>query len=313
MRQPARGCDGSQALWSRLPSEAQQRRRPRLPRQGPWSQRPPRAPEHRVVGGNHERRLQRRKKPLLASAGIFVAAVLGQVAGQGRLECHEKCTKCHLFDYSLEWHCLECEPGYELWVDGCIAPCPARQYRYGYDCFDCPANCEKCVGPLRHECKKCDPGFELDARSVCMKSCQDGAFPSLDGLRCPDCNPYCKTCLDAYEISCTSCFEGYYLRVLNERTQSGQCMMTCPLGFYRDAPTDVRCLACSKSCANCTSADLCFKCEEGSSLHRGYCYVNASMSEREAINFENFLESGAGIQWDQDQAPQWQDLFRSDL
>ena len=36
---------------------------------------------------------------------------------------------------------LECNPGFDLWVDGCFLPCPIGEYRYGYTCEKCYANC----------------------------------------------------------------------------------------------------------------------------------------------------------------------------
>lgn len=228
-------------------------------------------------------------------------------------KCHSKCTKCHLFDYNMEWHCLECEEGYELWVDDCALPCRAGQYRYGYNCVACTRNCLECVGPLQHECVSCKPGYVLDFRGVCVRACLNGTFPGIDGESCLPCNPYCKTCIAGSEISCTDCYDDYDLRILEPRTKSGQCMWLCPSGgFYRDAPTDLRCLSCSESCIKCKSADWCEECDGGFNLYRGYCYTNVTFSEREAVNFANFLESGAGIQWDESTAPSWELLMGSD-
>merc|ERR1712014_118114 len=98
--------------------------------------------------------------------------------------CHERCSKCHLFDYNMEWHCTECDPGYELWVDGCFLPCPEGQYRYGYKCENCPQYCKRCVGGMKHECRECQDGFLLDFRGVCMRKCPEGEFTNLNGYDC---------------------------------------------------------------------------------------------------------------------------------
>ena len=51
--------------------------------------------------------------------------LLGLQATWAQVEmCHPECKTCHLFDHDLSWHCLECNPGYDLWVDGCFLPCP---------------------------------------------------------------------------------------------------------------------------------------------------------------------------------------------
>lgn len=225
--------------------------------------------------------------------------------------CHPMCTKCHLFDYNSEWHCLECQAGYDLWVDGCFLPCPDGKYRYGYDCQDCPANCKKCSGSLPHECNECEDGFMLDFRGLCVRSCGDNFYPDLNGEQCAACNEFCRTCIDQWELSCTSCYNQYYLRIVEPRTHSGQCMLECPLGYFRDAPQDLRCISCANLCGNCSSLDKCNECEPGGNLYRGICYTNSSASEREAVNFENYLKSGAGMQWNPDDAPHWEVLMGS--
>merc|ERR1719197_912367 len=69
--------------------------------------------------------------PRGSHSGVRVATA------QGIQKCHKQCAKCHLFDYNMEWHCVECKPGYTLWVDGCFEPCPRMYFRYGYDCLHC--------------------------------------------------------------------------------------------------------------------------------------------------------------------------------
>eukprot|EP00928_Gymnodinium_smaydae_P081502 TRINITY_DN6500_c0_g1_i2.p1 TRINITY_DN6500_c0_g1~~TRINITY_DN6500_c0_g1_i2.p1 ORF type:complete len:336 (-),score=63.92 TRINITY_DN6500_c0_g1_i2:161-1141(-) len=226
-----------------------------------------------------------------------------------RVKCHEKCKTCHLFDFNMEWHCIECMDGYELWVDGCFLPCPDGQFRFGYNCEPCTDNCQSCVGSLLHECTKCKPGFEFDPRGVCLKTCPEGTFPSLDGRTCRECNAYCRTCIAEFEISCLSCYEDYSLRILDPATQSGQCMLDCPDKFYRDAPTDLRCISCPELCATCTDPNSCTSCVDIANLYRGACYVNFSASSDEGVNFKKFLNSGAGIQWDEAEAPSWKELM----
>eukprot|EP00929_Paragymnodinium_shiwhaense_P080474 TRINITY_DN41978_c0_g1_i1.p1 TRINITY_DN41978_c0_g1~~TRINITY_DN41978_c0_g1_i1.p1 ORF type:complete len:354 (-),score=66.03 TRINITY_DN41978_c0_g1_i1:142-1077(-) len=246
----------------------------------------------------------------MAAVTCSAAALVGLLGVQAQdLKCHEKCAKCHLFDYNLEWHCIQCEPGYELWVDGCFLPCEEGKFRYGYECLPCPKNCAKCVGSLPHECMECRRGYTRDMRGLCLRECGWGKYPALDGESCPDCNAYCRTCIAGSEISCTSCYESYRLRVLQPRTQSGQCMWDCPSGFFRDAPTDLRCMSCSKFCTNCTSLDTCYGCENVATLYRGVCYKNSSIAEQEETNFLTYLESGAGIQWEPESSPKWEILM----
>lgn len=231
-----------------------------------------------------------------------------QVAAQIQ-KCHAKCKKCHLFDYNLEWHCLECEEGYVLWVDGCIGPCEVGYYRYGYQCLPCTSHCDTCIGSHPHECTKCSPGFEFDFRQLCVRTCPNGYYVDVDGITCKECDSYCKTCIAGSQVSCTTCFEGYSLRVLEEHTQTGECNQDCRVGFFRDAPDDMRCVQCTKYCNNCSSVDMCFGCEEGATLFNNRCYPHVNSTLGGPINFETYLQSGAGIVWDDEDAPNWEILM----
>jgi len=240
-----------------------------------------------------------------------------------QLECHPKCKTCHLFDYNLEWHCTECLPGYTLWVDGCYEDCPAGQYRNGTQCEDCYkyclpddpdtcyAHCVSCVGDLRHECTECEAGYHFDTRNVCVKDCDGGEFPTIDGESCGECDSLCYRCLTEHKISCTACYQGYYLKVVDEGTQSGECMAECPDGFYRDSPDDTtRCLQCAEYCLSCHSKDLCFVCDEGAELLFGVCTSTAQDVDTVALDFDNFLDSGAGVVWDTSAEPVWGEIRR---
>lgn len=220
-------------------------------------------------------------------------------------KCHEKCSKCHLFDYNKEWHCVECMPGYTLWVDGCFLPCPVTQFRYGYECMNCGMHCDECVGPLDQECTKCSAGYHLSWRGTCVRDCSRGSFPLADGSGCGTCNPYCRRCVAEFMISCTQCFQGYDLRIREPKTQSGECMQSCAAPFFRDSADDLRCIQCSQYCLSCNTLYNCTKCEDFCTLHNGICYATANVAVNEGINFDKYLLSGAGKQYDDASAPDW--------
>lgn len=225
--------------------------------------------------------------------------------------CHPKCATCHLFDYDMSWHCVECSPGYDLWVDGCFLPCPLGQYRYGYECMPCTAYCNRCVGTRRHECLECSRGWKFDMRGLCLRECEDAFFPSLDGSSCGECNPYCRTCLSEYRISCTSCYAGYKLRALDVNTSSGECMQICPEGYFRDSTTDLRCIQCGENCVQCDSLENCSRCEDGSTLHRGLCYPIPDFVVSSKVDFDTYMDSGAGLSTDltDPSRPSWKNLM----
>lgn len=253
------------------------------------------------------------KCPALSSilaATVFVAPPRCRDCGLHSVEaqiqrCHEKCKKCHLFDYNQEWHCLECFPGYALWVDGCFLPCPQGEFRYGYDCQKCGIHCEECVGTLDHECLKCLPGYHLSYTNRCVKDCPRGKYTEDDGSGCGKCNAYCKTCIAQYMTSCTSCYDGYTLRIHEPYTKSGECMQRCPDPYFRDSANDLRCIQCGEYCLKCNSLYNCSKCESYTTLSNGKCYNTAQVAVSEGISFKDYLESGAGKQWTGD-GPSWE-------
>mmetsp|Transcript_12956 Transcript_12956/g.22478 ORF Transcript_12956/g.22478 Transcript_12956/m.22478 type:complete len:280 (-) Transcript_12956:9-848(-) len=219
--------------------------------------------------------------------------------------CHPECQTCHLFDFDQSWHCLECKPGFDLWVDGCFLPCPIGEYRYGYTCEKCYANCNVCVGGLAHECQVCADGYTFDFRGLCVRQCGIGRYASADGLRCDDCDAYCRACIAGSRIACTTCYSGYTLRVLDTKTNTGECMQDCPKGFFRDAPNDLRCIQCGKYCLDCNSLYNCFECQTGATLFRGICYLDPTGTVDTTVDLQTYLSSGAGATWDSNDAPSW--------
>lgn len=225
-------------------------------------------------------------------------------------KCHDKCIKCHLFDYNNEWHCVQCAEGYTLWVDGCFLPCPRTKFRYGYECLSCGMHCDECVGPLDQECVKCSEGYHLSWRGTCIKNCARNEYPLSDGSGCGTCNPYCKTCMAEYLVSCTSCFDGYTLRIQEPNTRSGECMQNCRAPYFRDAADDLRCIQCAEYCLQCNSLYNCTSCEPGCTLFNGICYFTADIAVNEGMNFDKFMNSGAGKQWPDDvTGPLWLDVL----
>merc|ERR1712205_66525 len=206
-------------------------------------------------------------------------------------KCHPKCKVCHLFDHDLAWHCIECQPGYALWVDGCFEPCPAGHFRNGYGCEKCTTNCDECNGPHPHECSKCASGYNFDFRNLCVRKCKKKWFADFATNECLPCHTFCGTCLERYMTSCTSCFDGYKLRIQKPRAKTGQCMQLCPGGFFRASSDSLRCIQCSEGCAACMSIYNCTECQANYFLRYGYCYPYPA-AEYTGITFDQFLQSG---------------------
>jgi hypothetical protein len=130
-------------------------------------------------------------------------------------------------------------------------------------------------------------------------------YASADGLRCDDCDAYCRACIAGSRIACTTCYSGYTLRVLDTKTNTGECMQDCPKGFFRDAPNDLRCIQCGKYCLDCNSLFNCFECQAGATLFRGICYLDPTGTVDTTVDLQTYLSSGAGATWDSNDAPSW--------
>lgn len=226
-------------------------------------------------------------------------------------ECSINCERCHLFDYDLQWRCVKCQDGWELWNDCCRQACGQGYYAYGCECKRCTDNCASCVGPEQHECTECAYGFTLDFRGMCVRDCNPGWYP-IAGDQCAPCDPYCLTCLTGTVVSCLSCHSGYNLTVRENATATGECMQACPGGFFRDASADTRCLECAAHCDNCTDYDHCTLCEPGATLWYGICYPFVDTAAAAAVDFDTYMDSGAGVTWDWEEAPDWQELTDPD-
>lgn len=246
----------------------------------------------------------------LAATTILLCCRLPAVRAQ-IYECNSNCESCHLFDFDLKWRCVKCKDGFDLWNDCCREPCGPGFFPYGCDCGQCTANCVSCVGPQSHECVECAPGFKHDFRGLCVRDCAFNEY-AHQGITCESCNPYCLTCLAGSQVSCTSCFEGYTLVIRNNETGSGECMENCPQRFFRDASTDLRCLQCAQYCDNCTDYDHCQQCEPLATLWYGICYPFVDAAAAAAVDFDSYMESGSGVQWEWEDAPDWQELMDPD-
>merc|ERR1712048_1266672 len=100
---------------------------------------------------------------------------------------------------------------------------------------------------------------------------------------------YCKECFQGEMLHCTACAEGYRLRIVDPLTKSGECMLQCPKGFFRDAPDDQRCIQCAAHCAECDSPHNCFKCNADSTLFNGICYQTPKAAVQEAITMAMYM------------------------
>merc|ERR1719456_1376829 len=189
---------------------------------------------------------------------VALLAVAAAVGTDGK--CVDGCIRCQRVDWKDEWQCLECPEGQTLWLNGCYPPCGASEFRNGPACEPCGRNCDVCTGPEPHECMQCADGFEFDFRKLCLAVCPIGQYAAGEnGEYCEDCDSSCRNCVAQWESSCTECTDQEYtLRVLDERTGSGECLRNCDMGYFRESPGDLRCIQCHLNCNRCVDR---YECE----------------------------------------------------
>lgn len=191
--------------------------------------------------------------------------------------------------------CLSCNSGTFLHLGQCLSSCPSTRYwadSISNTCQPCwsssiaPFSCLTCDSPSSSSCFTCDPGYFLypSPRGQCLQTCPDGYWPNPSTNACDTCwinavvntDPYsCETCIGGgYSDQCSSCFAGSFLHP----NTGGQCISSCPSGFWQDTYTRT-CQPCWSSssppytCATCYgSRDTnCLSCHDGSFLHQGQC------------------------------------------
>lgn len=161
--------------------------------------------------------------------------------------------------------------------NACVEKCPGGYYVEGKGervCRLCYFSCESCDGHHSQQCVTCKPGFfkhggscadtcpdRLDDTHVMRRSFVNGGyqlnmfdllfshFGNVSSKVCERCDPSCSKCVGRGNTKCLSCRQGYvYLK------HSGQCLKSCPPGFYKDKWT-ATCLKCDPTCKTCSGEE----------------------------------------------------------
>ncbi|EAR83178.2 hypothetical protein TTHERM_01006490 (macronuclear) [Tetrahymena thermophila SB210] len=180
--------------------------------------------------------------------------------------CTSPCAEC--VDSATK--CTKCDKP-NLYLDDfqCVLNCQNKKYKDDATmrCEKCNIQCGNCTGPFSNQCTSCDleDGFLLD--TTCVQDCGDGYFPVSDpAYVCSKCHKSCKTCKSpGLNTSCTSCNNQYL-------TPQGQCMDTCPIGYYQD-PSIYLCKQCHETCETCSDqySISCLTCRPGRYYLNGLC------------------------------------------
>ena len=103
---------------------------------------------------------------------------------------------------------------------------------------NCHANCATCYGALNTECFSCRSGFYYFENNTCLAGCAAGLFLLVNQLN----------------------------------TTTGECLASCPQGYYHSG---TNCLACETGCLSCNDANVClaWSAVEEESLWRKFLVV----------------------------------------
>jgi len=199
--------------------------------------------------------------------------------------------------------CLECADGFYFDFRGiCTRICPDGQYPAcdGCDtCNDCHPSCATCVAGYKVSCQSCTSAeYTLRIRDKrtqsgeCLRNCPKGYFrPTSDDVRCVQCQLECMDCNDRYWCEAEKC----------PRANPGEIVVPDTEGM-KITITDEDWRTCLEP-GNCTTPRTdC--CKDGYDWYRGMCYGKPGKAAA-AIDFQSYLNSGAGKQWDDNDAPQW--------
>lgn len=162
-------------------------------------------------------------------------------------KCTDGCILCINDDDS----CINCDQGFKLNGNRCIADCKPKFYADSTGiCRPCESSCNECINATA--CTSCAKGrWLLDNK--CIDSCPLNYYSSPD-FKCIRCYPSCESCDGVKKTNCLNCTTGYSYF-------NGKCESKCPAGTYHNAAEDLCVLCDSDRCATCiTSATSCTSC-----------------------------------------------------
>ena len=192
-------------------------------------------------------------------------------------------------------HCIQCEPGYEVYKGACVSCSfidPKCRTCDGTQCTGCvagygPAN----QGKSCQSCSNIDPNCTHCSEGSCT-GCKTGYGPAAGGKSCQQCDSIDPNCTSCNGGSCTACEPGYGPSADGQSCQAcntidpnctkcgGGVCKGCVSG-YGPAAGGGSCQLCSTLDPNCTSCSggKCDACTNGTAANlQGECLETGNSS-----------------------------------
>ncbi|KAF4578385.1 hypothetical protein EYR36_000192 [Pleurotus pulmonarius] len=156
--------------------------------------------------------------------------------------------------------------------------CPVGSFSDGTNCVRCSPSCQSCTGPSSNDCVICTSGQYL-FNGGCVSANSDGVcegsslIADNNKFECDTCGAKCTNCKipnftiasTASQRQCTGCLPGFVL-------SDGECVASCPTGFFVSSQDNLTCTRCDASCGTCSgAADFCLTCNGNQLASDGKC------------------------------------------
>ncbi|KAL4490865.1 hypothetical protein ABPG72_008601 [Tetrahymena utriculariae] len=209
-----------------------------------------------------------------------------------------KCQKGYFLDNKSEKQCIKCYNGCQFCqsIDDCLdegydqqkqfnqkttiqqhfnlikkrnlAACQPGYFFQSGQCMSCSNSCFNCINQSTF-CTDCVSGFYLYNNScvnpcpnnlviqgnMCQSSCIQGFYLDFSSNKCLQCPSSCISCFNQYQ-----CYNGCQP---NHYFLDGQCLQTCPSGYFPVSGIFPQCQKCLQYCSACSNGTTCSSCISG--------------------------------------------------
>ncbi|KAL4451032.1 hypothetical protein ABPG74_021354 [Tetrahymena malaccensis] len=206
-----------------------------------------------------------------------------------------KCKQGYYLDNTSQNQCLQCQNGCQLCqsIDDCfdegydqktqinsmtkiykhfnfikkrnLQVCQPGYFNSGGKCLNCNSPCFNCIN-LNTFCTDCINGFYLYNNScvnpcpnnlviqgnICQPNCNLGYYLDFTSNKCIQCPSGCVSCFNQYQCY-NGCQPNYFFL-------DGQCIQTCPSGYFPAQGVFPQCQKCLQYCSACNNGNTCSSC-----------------------------------------------------